>query len=195
MAEHRKKGIWFFVAGGLMLAAALALVLYNRWDSSRAQKAAANTVEQLEQEIPDDKQEGVEDPDTTLKTTNVDGIDYIGVLDIPSLNLSLPVASSFSYSKLRVSPCLYAGSCYSNDMVIAGHDYASHFGSLKWAEEGADVYFTTVDGKVFHYTVDSKEIMKPTQVQEMISGNWDLTLFTCTISGRERMALRCVKAE
>lgn len=195
MAKHKKKGTWFFIAGGLMLAAALALVLYNRWDSSRAKKAASETVSQLQEEIPQDKKQGVEEPDTELKTVTIDGIDYIGILEIPSLNLSLPVASSFSYSKLRVSPCLYTGSCYSNDMVIAGHDYASHFGSLKWAEEGADVYFTTVDGKVFHYTVDSKEIYKPTQVQEMISGDWDLTLFTCTISGRERMALRCVKAD
>lgn len=195
MAKHKRKGTWFFIAGGLMLAAALALVLYNRWDSSRAKKAAEQTVVQLQEEIPEDKKQGVESPDTEMKTTNVNGIDYIGLIEIPSLNLSLPVASSFSYSKLRVSPCLYTGSCFSNDMVIAGHDYASHFGSLKWAEEGADVYFTTVDGKVFHYTVDSKEIYKPTQVQEMISGDWDLTLFTCTISGRERMALRCVKAD
>ena len=137
------------MAGGLMLAGALALVLYNRWDSSRAEKAAANTVEQLKQEIPDDKQEGVEDPDTTLKTTNVDGIDYIGVLDIPSLNLSLPVASSFSYSKLRVSPCLYAGSCYSNDMVIAGHNYARHFSPLRWQKIGTEINFIDAEGILY----------------------------------------------
>lgn len=195
MAEKRKKGTWFFAAGGLMLAAALALVLYNRWDAGRAKKAAEKTVIQLQEDLPEERKQGAEEPAAQLKTVTVDGIEYIGIIEIPSLNLSLPVASSFSYSSLRVSPCLYAGSCYSNDMVIAGHDYASHFGSLKWAEEGADVYFTTVDGKVFHYTVDSKEIYKPSQVQEMISGDWDLTLFTCTISGRERMALRCVKAD
>lgn len=195
MAEKRRKGTWFFVAGGLMLAAALALVLYNRWDAGRAKKAAKKTVIQLQEDLPEERKQGAEEPAAQLKTVTVDGIEYIGIIEIPSLNLSLPVASSFSYSRLRVSPCLYAGSCYSNDMVIAGHDYASHFGSLKWAEEGADVYFTTVDGKVFHYTVDSKEIYKPTQVQEMISGDWDLTLFTCTISGRERMALRCVKVD
>lgn len=195
MAEKRRKGTWFFVAGGLMLTAALALVLYNRWDSNRARKAAEKTVIQLQEDLPEEKKQGVEEPAEQLKTETVDGTDYIGILEIPSLNLSLPVASSFSYSRLRVAPCLYAGSCYSNDMVIAGHDYASHFGSLKWAEDGADVYFTTVDGKVFHYQVDSKEIYKPTQVQEMISGDWDLTLFTCTISGRQRMALRCVKVD
>lgn len=195
MAEKRRKGTWFFVAGGLMLAAALALVLYNRWDAGRAKKAAEKTVIQLQEDLPEERKQGAEEPAAQLKTVTVDGIEYIGIIEIPSLNLSLPVASSFSYSSLRVSPCLYAGSCYSNDMVIAGHDYASHFGSLKWAEDGADVYFTTVDGKVFHYQADSKEIYKPTQVQEMISGDWDLTLFTCTISGRERMALRCVKVD
>ena len=35
------------------------------------------------------------------------------------------------------------------------------------------------------------ETLMPTAVEEMESGDWDLTLFTCTVGGRTRVAVRC----
>ena len=35
----------------------------------------------------------------------------------------------------------------------------------------------------------------PTSVQEMTDGDWDLTLFTCTVGGKSRVTVRCVLAE
>ena len=42
----------------------------------------------------------------------IDGRSYIGVLEIPSLSLQLPVIGSWSYAELREAPCRYAGSAY-----------------------------------------------------------------------------------
>ena len=54
------------------------------------------------------------------------------------------------------------------------------------------MYFTTVKGKTYHYQVSNREIVKPTALEEMITGDdWDLTLFTCTIGGQARCAVRC----
>jgi sortase A len=39
------------------------------------------------------------------------------------------------------------------------------------------------------------EILRPTAVEEMISGDWDLTLFTCTIGGATRVTIRCEKTK
>ena len=39
------------------------------------------------------------------------------------------------------------------------------------------------------------ETLKPRAIEEMDSGEWDLTLFTCTIGGSYRVTVRCEKTE
>ena len=55
--------------------------------------------------------------------------------------------------------------------------------------------FTDGDGNVFTYQVAALEQLLPTQVKEMSAGGWDLTLFTCTIGGQQRVTVRCTLAE
>lgn len=121
----------------------------------------------------------------------IDGRSYIGVLEILSLSLQLPVIGSWSYAELREAPCRYAGSAYQKNMVIAGHNYSSHFGNLKNLSQGDTVIFTDVDGNRFHYRVIELETLAPDAVDDLTSGDWDLTLFTCTIGGRSRVTVRC----
>ena len=61
--------------------------------------------------------------------------------------------------------------------------------------QGDPVTFTDIDGNVFCYQVSEIEILSPYSIQEMTSGDWDLTLFTCTIGGQTRVAVRCEQAE
>lgn len=96
---------------------------------------------------------------------------------------------------MKVSPCRYEGSVYLNNMVICGHNYNTHFGTLKDLEKGDLLTFTDMDGNVFWYQVMVIEILQPTAVEEMVSGDWDLTLFTCTTGGATRVTIRCDKAE
>ena len=51
---------------------------------------------------------------------NVRGNDYIGIIEIPALNLELPIMSEFTYDKLKIAPCRYFGSIRTNDLVICG---------------------------------------------------------------------------
>ena len=133
-------------------------------------------------------------PEMDMPEEDVDGQKYIGVLRIPDLSLELPVISNWSYPNLKNAPCRYAGSAYMNNMVIAAHNYNSHFGHLKDLSPGDEVTFTDVDGNVFQYEVSALEILSPFAVEEMTSGDWDLTLFTCTVGGQSRVTVRCVQA-
>lgn len=38
------------------------------------------------------------------------------------------------------------------------------------------------------------QILQPGDVEEMLSGGWALTLFTCTLGGRTRVTVRCEEA-
>ena len=136
-----------------------------------------------------------------MPTEIIDGESYIGILEIPSLDLILPVMENWDYDRLKISPCRYSGSYYSDDLVICAHNYARHFSPIKWINLGEDVYFTNVNGVRLHYKTSNIETVQPTQVDLMIgtdsnasSGdNWDLTLFTCNTGGQTRCAVRCVR--
>lgn len=194
------------MAGGLLLiAAALLLTGYNLWDEWRAGQTAQQVLEQMpvtaetqepspdpnEQEIPD----YILNPDMEMPTVEVDGNNYIGTLDIPRLNISLPIMSEWSDARLKTAPCRYVGTAYKSGFVIAGHNYRRHFGPLGRIAPGDRVTFTDVDGNVFAYDVAEIQVLKPAAIEDMVSQEWDLSLFTCTLGGQTRLTVRCERAE
>ena len=196
-----KKGSNFIIIGLLLLVAALLLTCFNLYDQFRGERSVDNIMDKMilknrehslqEGEIPD----YILNPDMEMPVETIDGRDFIGTLEIPSLNLNLPIISQWSYGNLRVAPCRYDGSAYKNDMILAAHNYPSHFGNLKYLKEGEHVIFTDADGNKFTYTAVVRETLMPTAVNEMLSKeeeDWDLTLFTCTVGGRSRVVVRCV---
>lgn len=205
--------------GTLCLLAAFCLIFYNLWCDVQAGDAANSILQQMnrlpntpeqnspvtelpavqspfaanpsEEEIPD----YILNPEMDMPTQEINGQNCIGTLEIESLGLSLPILSEWSYPRLRIAPCRYAGSIYQHNMVIAGHNYTSHFGQLKNLSQGATITFTDMDGNVFYYQVSEIETLPPYATQEMTSGAWDLTLFTCTVGGQSRITVRCESVE
>ena len=199
--------------GLLLIAAALLLTAYNLYDELRAEQSARQAVDRLEESFhvetedtpaqPEEQTSASEEieipdyvlnPDMEMPVETINGIDYIGVLRIPQLELELPVISQWSDSALKIAPCRYSGSAYSAGFTIAAHNYRSHFGNLKNLREGDVLTFTDMDGNVFTYTVAACETLPPSAVEEMESGAWDLTLFTCTVGGQSRITIRCETA-
>lgn len=130
-------------------------------------------------------------PDIPMPETVVEGNAYIGKLELPELGLRLPVMSEWSYPKLKKAPCCYQGSAYTGDLIIAGHNYKRHFNGLKRLKTGSRVILTDEAGNVFRYHVSKIERLDGYAVEEMEAGDWDLTLFTCTLGGSVRLTLRC----
>ena len=189
-------------AGLLLIAAALALAAYNVIDAQRAARSAAQALEALsqttavsaaepEEASADNAPAYLADPEMPMPTVSFDGNDYIGRVDVPSLGLSLPVISEWSYPRLKIAPCRYTGSAYLDNLIIAAHNYSSHFGNLNRLNNGDTVTFTDVDGNQFTYAVSLIEDLPGTAIEEMQAGEWDLTLFTCTLGGRSRVTVRC----
>lgn len=105
-----------------------------------------------------------------MPTQNIDGIDYIGVISIPACGLELPIIREYSESALKTAPCRYFGSVYTNDLLIAGHNYRAHFGSISRLSSGDDIVFTGVEGDVFVYEVVEIEVLPANAIEEMVAG-------------------------
>ena len=132
-------------------------------------------------------------PEMGMPEKEVDGIAYIGTLEIPVLELCLPVISATTGAHLQIAPCRFTGSAYLDDLVVGAHNYAAHFGRLSSLSYGDVVKLTDMDGNRFVYQVADIEILQPDQKEELCSGEWPLSLYTCTPGGRTRLTVRCEK--
>lgn len=194
--------------GLLLLAAALFLWAYNGQESRRAGDSAQQVITELTHSLTrQPPAEAGADPERSeapavklpeylldaqreMPEKTVNGRAYIGVLSIPSLNLELPVLSQWSYPNLKDAPCRYSGSLYQNDLIICAHNYASHFGRLKTLQPGDTLLFTDMDDQVVSFQMVEQETLEPNDQEAMTTGDWDLTLFTCTPGGQTRVTLR-----
>lgn len=52
-----------------------------------------------------------------------------------------------------------------------------------------------VHGVTYKYVVADREVLEPSQIEDMIQSEYNLTLFTCTYGGQTRLAVRCLLAE
>lgn len=187
----KRKRSLLTVIGLLLIAAALGITAYNLILQAKAYDNSNDAMADLSPHIgmPDYHM----DHDIGMPVITIGGIDYVGIIELPELDLKLPVISKWSYPGLRIAPCRYAGTPYSDDFVIAAHNFSTHFGRIGSMKTGSRVTFTDVAGNVFEYSTAEVEILKPVAVKEMKAAEYPLTLFTCTIGGATRVTVRCEK--
>ena len=202
-------GVCCIILGICCLIAAVGFIAYNHWEEEQAQNTSKNILQDVQENILDNPQEESspeeDDRDESLEipvdipqemlTTQVSGYDCIGVLSIPVLELELPVLTDWSYAKLKIAPCHYFGSYFEKDFVIAAHNYRSHFGRLAELQPKDLVLFTDISGTVYCYEVVLLETLPGNATEEMITSGFDLSLYTCTSGGSNRVTVRCNAVE
>jgi len=205
----------FTAAGTAMIVSALGLVLFNVYTSSGAARASEEAVTSFMSsvKINDDEEadfyvfgipvlpEDYSVPaDIKIKDFSEinepvfekDGISFLSVLEIPSAGIELPVCSDFSMELMKSYPCRYSGTAAGRNLIIAAHNYDSHFGRIKNLQRGDRIAVTDAEGDRSIYEVAETEVLPGNAVDEMKAGEWDLTLFTCDLSGKSRITVRCV---
>ncbi len=199
----KRRGAFCILLGTALIVSALFLYGYNQWQDSKSGSYAYKVVEQVQEEIRSknskegdsagknetknsDEQNGSETP-----TILLDGYEYMGYLQIPDLDLELPVMADWDYEKMKISPCRQFGSLQTNDLVIAAHNYDSFFGRLQNLTVGATVRVIDLEGIVNQYQVDHLEVLDPTEVEAVSDSGYDLVLYTCTYGGKTRVTVFC----
>lgn len=202
----KRIGNGFLLCGFMLLAGALILFLYNQQEAETAKQASIEVITQLIESIeevdspiiPMEHEANLNIPieyldDSAFEMTEVEinGHMYIGYLSLPTLNLELPIMSNWDYQKLKISPCRYTGSVMGRNLVLMAHNYAAHFGKISELIEGDRVIFVDMNGNATFYEVVAQDILAPSAVEEMTAGAYDLTLFTCTYGGANRVTVYC----
>lgn len=182
------------IISALLLVMSGILLFYNSSENNRVEEGNLKSVTELEkifdQELTKKRKNDDYIPESRI-SININGQNYIGIIYVPTLNnLALPVIETCTESNLKVSVCKYSGSIQEGNFVIAGHNYKSSFGKLSKLSIGNIIYFKDANGAVYKYTCKIIETLSPNAVDEMTTGNWDMTLFTCTYNNAKRLAYR-----
>ena len=192
-------GLICVLIGVVLLLAALGLYGYNRWEDAQAGAEAQSVVHDLQEKVVEQAQNTATSApavdysslDPELPVVELDGYEYVGYVSIPAIGIDLPVMSEWSYPKLKLSPCRQFGSSRTDDLVIAAHNYESHFGKIGTLALGDEVRFTDMDGIENHYAVSAIEVHDPTDVNAVQYSGHDLVLYTCTYGGQNRVVVFC----
>ena len=189
----RHSGTLWMAVGLLCLLAAALLILYNGWTAQRAAQYDEDILQKMKGQISSTGTNPayLVAPEMEMPTVTIDGREYIGILSIPSLQRNLPILSELDSAGLKLAPCRYDGSVYLDNFILAAHNYKKQFGVLKQLPIGEKVQFTDIDHNVFVYQISEQQILEANAVEELKNGDWDLTLFTCTPGGRQRIVVRC----
>ena len=195
-----KIGKILIIIGIILITTSLVLITYNNYEEINAGKkselaldAIKNNINTLNIENETSNQENINNEPKEMKTTSINGYEYIGTIYIPSLDLELPVMSEYDYERLTIAPCRYYGSIHTNDLIICAHSYKTHFKYIDKLKQKDLIIITDIFGNNYIYEVLEIEILKPNQVSEMINNEFDLTLYTCTNDGQNRITVRCNK--
>ena len=81
------------------------------------------------------------------------------------------------------------------DSVSLGVSVPRKLASASGLKVGDRITVSDMDGAMTDYIVVAMDVLLPTAVEEMTAGEYDLTLFTCTYGGENRVTARCEKAE
>lgn len=174
------------LAGVLFVGYSCILFVQNQLDEQNATQYSASVVEQF-MDTTEDEDSHIESTAQGVTTVLIDEELYIGVLEIPSLNLVLPIQSEWSYEKLKNTPCVYIN----NPLIIAAHNYDAHFGRINQLVVGDQVSFTDVYYNTTYYRVEEVDMLDGTDVLEMVETEYDLTLFTCNYNNNtQRVVVR-----
>lgn len=209
----------------IVLLAGLSVMLYptvsDWWNSRHASQAIANYVEAvtgMDQELKEEMLEAARQynaslpPGVNFKITeeeyaryesllDLTGTGIMGYIQIPSINVNLPVYHGTEETILQVAIGHIAGSSLpvggeSTHCVVSGHrglPSARLFTDLDELVVG-DIFMLNVLEETFTYEIDQIRIVLPEEVDELaiVSGKDYCTLVTCTPYGinTHRMLIR-----
>lgn len=189
-----KKTNIFFKLGCICIILALVLFINNYQNDKKVEKSTNDIYEKLiKVQSENNEKTKFTNPKREMPTKEINNNFYIGEINIPRLSLKLPVLNDWSEENLTIAPARFKGSIYQNNMIIMAHNYRSHFGKIHNLEMGDMVEFKDTENTIFLYKVKEVELLKEEELSKLLNKKSDLTLFTCDLSGRNRVVVRCEK--
>ena len=183
------------VIGVALVAVSVTAVMISFLSQKSAAKKATAIAEELRSLVPE-TQEAFADgrQNTAMPTAEIDGVDFVGVIEIPAYGTSLPIRADWKPIRIRSYPCRLAGSTWSGDMIIGGSDAEGQFDFMKFITNGDRIYVTDAAGNRFTYRVTDVIRTDDASIENLITDEDDLVIFAKNTYSFGYTVVRCKSA-
>ena len=189
--KSKKSSLIMRIIGAFAVIFAAGAFVYNSIADARRYDNAVFAVEKIMESIPEVEQRvPSERGNNMMPSLEIDGTNYVAVLDFPTYNFAMPVVSTWHSSYIDSVPCRYKGSVYDNTLVIGSSD---NKGQIKFAEElevGDYLYLTDMSGGQYRFAVEA--INHANEINdEKFKTEYDMTIFVKSSGNSEYLLIRC----
>ena len=191
MKKFRISGI-IMALGVLLIAVALLLYLGSYLSTEKHKTESVRIADELISHMPEISDGFIyERSDYSMPVYELDGKNYVGVMEIPAYSVKLPVFANWDKGELNASPCRYMGSIYDGSLVVGGRDRAGQFDFISHITETDSVYITDMAGDRFECVVTNIEVTDDASTEKLTEGEYDLVLFARNRSDNKYVIIRC----
>ena len=127
--------------------------------------------------------------DNDMATVSIDGIDFVGLLEMPANGSKLPVASD--WGAVTKYPCRFGGSVYDKTLQIGLTSQKGQYDFYREISVGDSVFFTDLEGNRFGYSVADIKYEKSASLEALSQKGSALTLFVKNIYSTEYILIFC----
>jgi hypothetical protein len=181
--------ICIFVGIGLLVTAVVMLGLW-RWNISSAEKQAQYYADTLRSLIPEPQNALPEARrDNTMSVLAVDGVDFVGIIELPQYSSLLPVCAD--WGKTSQYPCRLDGSIYDGTMQIGATTQKGQYDFYRELSLGDTVHYTDAEGNRYTFAITSLHTAKHADQAALQQKDAALTLFIKNIYSFEYLIVFC----
>lgn len=187
IGRMQKICIW---AGVCLLIIAIGVLIFWQWHIYTSAGKAEYYVNMLHALIPEPQGAVPEERrDNTMATLSIDGIDFVGLLEIPRYNSALPVCAEWGTPSKY--PCQFYGSIYDRTMQIGGTSQKGQYDFYREISVGDAIYFTDAEGNRYTYSVTDVRYEKSADQSALQRKESSLTLFIKNVYALEYVIVFC----
>ena len=178
------------LAGIALLIIGILVLICWQWNIYSWTQKSETYVETLRTLIP--KPQGAvleERRDDRVPVLSIDKMDFIGILEMPRYESTLPVSSDWGH--LTKYPCRFSGSIYDRTIQIGATSQKGQYDFYREISVGDTVIFTDVEGNQYTYTVTNLQYESHADQTTLNREESALTLFIKNVYAFEYLIVLC----
>ena len=186
----KQRNLIFILSGVCLIVAAAAATLLWQWriaDATEKNAAYVQTIGALtpapQGAVPEERR------DNTMPALSVEGTDFIGILEFPAYDSSLPVCAQ--WGEVSKYPCCFSGSVYDRTIQIGGTTQKGQYDFYRDISVGDALYFTDMRGNRYAYAVTDVRYASHADQATLSREDASLTLFIKNVYAFEYIIIYC----
>ncbi len=189
----KQKAPFSLILGIFLVALSLCFAVIVQLQLRAGAKNCQTVITEMEALLPE-RTPGILGPssDSGMPVLEINGADYVAILEIPAFGITLPVADNWSSMNLSRSPARFSGSVSGKPLVVGGADYPRQLDFCDEIAHGDIVIITDMTGAQFSYSVSRIDRASRAEAQWLQNDAYDLTLFCRNTFSMEYLAVRCI---